>query len=88
MPVSLKCVCDPRGKDRATAEALQTPPQNVSLEGTTRTYTLLRYLTLKEVFWYELPRTLRCLAVGVRRLYLPSGVMNQVSDTKNRVVKA
>ena len=50
-------------------------------------YSLL-YLTLKEVFWYELPRTLRGLAVGVRRLYLPSGVMNQVSDTKNRVVKA
>ena len=48
----------------------------------------LRYLTLKEVFWYELPRTLRGLTVGVRRLYLPSGVMNQVSDTKNRVVKA
>ena len=48
----------------------------------------LLYLTLKEVFWYELPRTLRGLAVGVRRLYLPSGVMNQVSDTKNRVVKA
>ena len=50
--------------------------------------TVLLYLTLKEVFWYELPRTLRGLAVGVRRLYLPSGVMNQVSDTKNRVVKA
>ena len=49
---------------------------------------LLRYLTLKEVFWYELPRTLRGLAVGVRRLYLPSGVMNQVSDTKNHVVNA
>ena len=49
---------------------------------------ILLYLTLKEVFWYELPRTLRGLAVGVRRLYLPSGVMNQVSDTKNRVVKA
>ena len=48
----------------------------------------LLYLTLKEVFWYELPRTLRDLSVGVRRLYLPSGVMNQVSDTKNRVVKA
>ena len=48
----------------------------------------LRYLIVKEVFWYELPRTLRGLAVGVRRLYLPSGVMNQVSDTKNRVVKA
>jgi len=48
----------------------------------------LLYLTLKEVFWYELPRTLRGLAVGVRRLYLPSGVMNQVFDTKNRVVKA
>ena len=48
----------------------------------------LLYLILKEVFWYELPRTLRGLAVGVRRLYLPSGVMNQVSDTKNRVVKA
>ena len=45
----------------------------------------LLYLTLKEVFWYELPRTLRGLAVGVRRLYLPSGasgVMNQVSETK------
>ena len=25
---------------------------------------VLRYLTLKEVFWYELPRTLRGLAVG------------------------
>ena len=49
---------------------------------------VLRYLTLKEVFWYELPRTLRGLAVGARRLYLPSGVMNQVSDTKKRVVKA
>ena len=48
----------------------------------------LLYLILKEVFWYELPRTLGGLAVGVRRLYLPSGVMNQVSDTKNRVVKA
>ena len=48
----------------------------------------LLYLILKEVFWYELPRTLRDLSVGVRRLYLPSGVMNQVSDTKNRVVKA
>ena len=47
----------------------------------------LLYLTLKEVFWYELPRTLGGLAVGVRRLYLPSGVMNQVSDTKNRVVR-
>ena len=49
---------------------------------------VLLYLTLKEVFWYELPRTLRGLAVGVRRLYLPSGVRNQVSDTKTRVVKA
>ena len=29
---TLKCVCDPRGKDRAAAEALQTPPKNVSLE--------------------------------------------------------
>ena len=48
----------------------------------------LRYLIVKDVFWYEVPRTLRGLAVGVRRLYLPSGVMNQVSDTKNRVVKA
>ena len=48
----------------------------------------LLYLILKEVFWYELPRTLGGLAVGVRRLYLPSGVMNQVADTKNRVVKA
>ena len=53
-----------------------------------RSYVVLLYLILKEVFWYELPRTLGGLAVGVRRLYLPSGVMNQVSDTKNRVVKA
>ena len=50
---------------------------------------ILRYLIVKEVFWYEVPRTLRGPAVGIRRLYLPSGVMNQVSDTKNyRVVKA
>ena len=55
---------------------------------TRRLTRFLLYLILKEVFWYELPRTLRGLAVGVRRLYLPSGVMNQVSDTKNRVVKA
>ena len=48
----------------------------------------LLYLIVKEVFWYELPRTLRGLTVGVRRLYLPSGVINQVSATKNRVVKA
>ena len=48
----------------------------------------LLYLILKEVFWYELPRTLRGLVEGVRRLYLPSGAMNQVYDTKNRVVKA
>ena len=48
----------------------------------------LLYLTLKEVFWYELPGTLRGLTGGDRRLYLPSGVMNQVYDTKNRVVKA
>ena len=47
----------------------------------------LRYLTLKEVFWYELPGTLRGLTGGERRLYLPSGVMNQVYDTKNRVAK-
>ena len=47
----------------------------------------LLYLTLKEVFWYELPRTLRGLSGGVRPVYLPSGVMNQVSDTKNRVVR-
>ena len=31
---------------------------------------VLLYLIVKEVFWYELPRTLRGLAVGVRRLYL------------------
>ena len=49
---------------------------------------VLLYLTLKEVFWYELPGTLRGLTGGDRRLYLPSGVMNQVYDTKNRVVKA
>ena len=48
----------------------------------------LRYLIVKEVFWYERPRTLRGLTVGVRRLYLHSGVMNQVYATKNRVVKA
>ena len=42
----------------------------------------------KEVFWYELPRTPRSLTVGVRRLHLPGGVMNQVSATKNRGVKA
>ena len=46
------------------------------------------YRSLKEVFWYELPRTLRGLTVGVRRLYLPSGIMDQVYDTKKRVVKA
>ena len=45
-------------------------------------------LNQKEVFWYELPGTLRGLTGGDRRLYLPSGVMNQVYDTKNRVVKA
>ena len=38
--------------------------------------------------WYEPPRTPRSLTVGVRRLYLPGGVMNQVAATKNRVVKA
>ena len=48
----------------------------------------LLYLNQKEVFWYELPGTLRGLTGGDRRLYLPSGVMNQVYDTKNRVVKA
>ena len=46
----------------------------------------LLYLNPKEVFWYELPRSPRSLTVGVRRLYLPSGVMNQVYATKNRVV--
>ena len=45
-------------------------------------------LNPKEVFWYELPRTPRSLIVGVWRLYLPNGVMNQVSATKNRGVKA
>ena len=48
----------------------------------------LLYLIVKEVFWYELPRTPTSVTVGVRRLYLPDGVMNQVYDTKNRVVKA
>ena len=48
----------------------------------------LLYLNQKEDFWYELPGTLRGLTGGDRRLYLPSGVMNQVYDTKNRVVKA
>ena len=51
-------------------------------------HTALRYLIVKEVFWYERPRTLRGLTVDVRRLYLHSGVMNQVYATKNRVVKA
>ena len=49
---------------------------------------ILLYLNQKEVFWYELPGTLRGLTGGDRRLYLPSVVMNQVYDTKNRVVKA
>ena len=48
----------------------------------------LLYLIVKEVFWYELLRTPRSLAVGVWRLYLPVGVMKQVSATKNRGVKA
>ena len=48
----------------------------------------LRYLIVNKVFWYELSRTLRVLTVGVRRLYLPSGVMNQVSATKYRTVNA
>ena len=48
----------------------------------------LLYLTLKEEILYDLPGTLRGLTGGDRRLYLPSGVMNQVYDTKNRVIKA
>ena len=48
----------------------------------------LLYLNPKEVFWYELPRTPRSLTVGVWRLYLPGGVMNQVSAIKNCGVKA
>ena len=63
-------------------------PDQFDCRGACHAGNTLLYLILKEVFWYELPRTLGGLAVGVRRLYLPSGVMNQVSDTKNRVVKA
>ena len=48
----------------------------------------LLYLTLKEEILYDLLGTLRGLTGGDRRLYLPSGVMNQVYDTKNRVIKA
>ena len=49
---------------------------------------LYGYLALKEVFWYELTRTLRGLTVGVRRLYLPSGVINQVYAKKKRTVNS
>ena len=49
---------------------------------------ILLYLTLKEEIWYDLPMTIRGLPGDIRRLYLPSAVMNQVYDTKNRVVKA
>ena len=48
----------------------------------------LLYLIVQGEIWYDLPGTLRGLTGGDRRLYLPSGVMNQVYDTKNRVVKA
>ena len=48
----------------------------------------LLYLTLKEEILYDLLGTLRGLTGGDRRLYLPGGVMNQVYDTKNRVIKA
>ena len=57
------------------------------MEDTLRWHVLL-YLTLKEEILYDLPGTLRGLTGGDRRLYLPSVVVNQVYDTKNRVVKA
>ena len=48
----------------------------------------LLYLIVQDEIWYELPVTLSDLTGGDRRLCLPSGVMNQAYDTKNRVVKA
>ena len=44
---------------------------------------ILLYLTLKEEILYDLPGTLRGLTGGDRRLYLPSGVMNQVYVAQN-----
>ena len=49
---------------------------------------ILLYLTLKEEIWYDLPGTLRGLPGDIRRLCPPGVVMNQVQDTKNRVMKA
>ena len=48
----------------------------------------LRYLIVQDEIWYELLGNLSDLTGGDRRLCLPSGVMDQAYDTKNRVVKA
>ena len=42
----------------------------------------LLYLIVQGEIWYDLPLTIRGLPGDIRRLYLPSAVMNQVYDTK------